>query len=50
RKRNKWTAQETKDLLTGVSLFGVGKWKKILDCEDFHFNNRTAVDLKDRFR
>jgi hypothetical protein len=50
RKRNKWSDQETKDLLLGVSRFGIGNWKKILQCADFAFNQRTAVDLKDRFR
>jgi hypothetical protein len=50
RKRNKWSEQETKDLLHGVSKFGIGNWKKILICPDFKFNGRTAVDLKDRFR
>ena len=50
KKRNKWSEQETKDLLVGVSKFGIGNWKKILQSPDFAFNNRTAVDLKDRFR
>ncbi|KAL5383537.1 hypothetical protein DPSP01_005932 [Paraphaeosphaeria sporulosa] len=50
RKRNKWSEHETKDLLLGVSRFGIGSWKKILQCPDFTFNQRTAVDLKDRFR
>ncbi|KAF2679515.1 hypothetical protein K458DRAFT_480382 [Lentithecium fluviatile CBS 122367] len=50
KKRNKWSEQETKDLLVGVSRFGIGNWKKILQCSDFTFNQRTAVDLKDRFR
>jgi hypothetical protein len=50
KKRNKWSEQETKDLLVGVSRFGIGNWKRILQNTDFTFNNRTAVDLKDRFR
>ncbi|OWY42060.1 MYB DNA-binding-like protein [Alternaria alternata] len=50
KKRNKWSEQETKDLLVGVSRYGIGNWKKILQDPDFGFNNRTAVDLKDRFR
>ncbi|KAF2240399.1 hypothetical protein BU26DRAFT_498002 [Trematosphaeria pertusa] len=50
KRRNKWSEQETKDLLVGVSRFGIGNWKKILQCSDFNFNHRTAVDLKDRFR
>ncbi|KZM23266.1 chromatin binding [Ascochyta rabiei] len=50
RKRTRWTQKETEDLLTGVSRFGIGRWKQILDCTDFQFQGRTAVDLKDRFR
>ncbi|KAF8470214.1 hypothetical protein BDZ91DRAFT_720159 [Kalaharituber pfeilii] len=48
--RRKWTDQETKDLLTGCSIHGVGNWKKVLDDSRFNFNNRSSVDLKDRFR
>ena len=49
RPRLKWTERETKDLLRGVELFGMGKWKKILGHHDFTFSQeRTAVDLKDR--
>lgn len=50
RKRMKWTQKETEDLLIGVSRFGIGRWKQILECADFSFQGRTAVDLKDRFR
>lgn len=50
RVRNKWTVEETEDLLKGVSRFGVGSWTRIWNCSDYHFNNRTALDLKDRFR
>lgn len=50
RKRTRWSQKETEDLLTGVSRFGIGRWKQILDCPDLHFQGRTAVDLKDRFR
>lgn len=48
-KRNKWSDSETADLLRGVAKFGIGNWKKILECEEFSFTNRTAVDLKDRY-
>lgn len=48
-KRNKWTDQETEDLLQGVARFGIGSWKKILLCPDYQFHKRTAVDLKDRY-
>ena len=50
RKRTRWSQKETEDLLTGVSRFGIGRWKQILNCADFQFQGRTAVDLKDRFR
>lgn len=50
RKRTRWSQKETDDLLTGVSRFGIGRWKQILECTDFQFQGRTAVDLKDRFR
>lgn len=42
--------QETEDLLKGVARFGIGSWTKILNCEDYSFDKRTALDLKDRFR
>jgi hypothetical protein len=48
-KRNKWTPDETRDLLLGVSRFGIGSWKKIFDCEEYTFKDRTCVDLKDRY-
>lgn len=51
RKRNRrWTDEETKDLFRGIAKFGIGSWKKILNHEEYHFNYRSAVDLKDRFR
>ncbi|KAF2625916.1 hypothetical protein BU25DRAFT_449644 [Macroventuria anomochaeta] len=50
RKRTRWSQKETEDLLIGVSRFGIGRWKQILECTEFHFQARTAVDLKDRFR
>lgn len=50
RKRTKWSQKETEDLLMGVRRFGIGSWKQILECADFNFERRTAVDLKDRFR
>ncbi|PKS09210.1 hypothetical protein jhhlp_003824 [Lomentospora prolificans] len=50
KPRRKWTETETKDLLLGVNRYGVGKWTTILEDPDFNFNDRTAGDLKDRFR
>jgi len=48
-KRQKWTDGETKDLLHGVERFGIGKWKKIMAQPEYKFNNRSPVDLKDRY-
>lgn len=50
KPRRKWSDEETNHLLLGVSRHGVGKWTSILDDPDFKFNDRTAGDLKDRFR
>lgn len=50
RARNKWTEDETNALLLGVQKHGVGSWKDILMDTTYAFNNRSAVDLKDRFR
>ena len=49
-KRNKWSEEETACLLKGVAKFGIGNWTKILKCPNYHFERRTALDLKDRFR
>lgn len=48
-RRNKWSEEETACLLKGVARFGIGSWKKILNCPDYSFNKRTAIDLKDRY-
>ena len=50
RKKNKWTKEETADLLKGVAKFGMGNWKAILSHEEYSFHGRSAIDLKDRFR
>ncbi|ODV92712.1 hypothetical protein CANCADRAFT_1308 [Tortispora caseinolytica NRRL Y-17796] len=50
KARVKWSEQETNDLLRGCTVHGVGNWKKILVDPELRFNNRSAVDLKDRFR
>ena len=49
RPRQKWTDRETRQLLKGIELYGLGKWKKILHHREYSFHpERTAVDLKDR--
>ncbi|KAK1976233.1 MYB DNA-binding domain-containing protein [Colletotrichum cereale] len=50
KPRRKWSEAETNHLLLGVNRHGVGKWTDILADLDFNFNDRTAGDLKDRFR
>ncbi|KAF4992369.1 hypothetical protein FGRMN_7225 [Fusarium graminum] len=50
KPRRKWSEEETNHLLLGVDRHGVGKWTNILEDADFTFNDRTAGDLKDRFR
>lgn len=50
RIRLRWSEEETKALIDGCKIHGVGNWKKILTDTRYRFNNRTAVDLKDRFR
>ena len=49
RERIKWSEDEISDLLKGIGIYGVGKWKKILTHPGFSFlPERTYVDLKDR--
>ncbi|RDA93838.1 hypothetical protein CP533_6398 [Ophiocordyceps camponoti-saundersi (nom. inval.)] len=50
KARRKWSDEETEQLLLGVKCHGVGKWTTILEDDDFTFNDRSAGDLKDRFR
>jgi hypothetical protein len=46
----KWTDEETTDLLKGVIKCGIGNWTAILQQPELNFNNRSAPNLKDRFR
>jgi len=50
KARRKWTENETNNLLLGVSKHGIGCWTDILEDPSFTFDDRSAVDLKDRFR
>ncbi|KAI1334700.1 hypothetical protein F5Y15DRAFT_283833 [Xylariaceae sp. FL0016] len=52
KPRRKWSEEETNHLLLAVSKHGVGRWTDILEDPDYldKFNDRTAGDLKDRFR
>ncbi|EKM52488.1 uncharacterized protein PHACADRAFT_260934 [Phanerochaete carnosa HHB-10118-sp] len=42
--------EETQMLVNGCNKWGVGNWKAILNDPDLRFDNRSPVDLKDRFR
>ncbi|TFK32943.1 hypothetical protein BDQ12DRAFT_658603 [Crucibulum laeve] len=50
KPRKKWTTEETQMLVDGCNRHGVGNWKTILSDPTLHFDNRSPVDLKDRFR
>ncbi|KAL4248780.1 hypothetical protein ABKN59_008370 [Abortiporus biennis] len=50
KQRKKWSEEETKMLVDGCNKYGVGNWKAILNDPDLKFDNRSPVDLKDRFR
>ncbi|KAF8902860.1 hypothetical protein CPB85DRAFT_1457627 [Mucidula mucida] len=50
KARKKWSPEETKMLVDGCNKHGVGNWKTILSDPEFQFDNRSPVDLKDRFR
>ncbi|KAJ3512699.1 hypothetical protein NLJ89_g3365 [Agrocybe chaxingu] len=50
KPRKKWSQEETQMLVDGCQTHGVGNWKTILQDPNLHFHDRTAVDLKDRFR
>lgn len=50
RKRKLWSNIEEDTLRTGVMKYGVGNWKLILNMYRDIFDDRTEVDLKDKWR
>ncbi|KAF5329338.1 hypothetical protein D9619_009272 [Psilocybe cf. subviscida] len=50
KPRKKWSSEETQMLVKGCNKYGVGNWKIILQDPELEFHDRSAVDLKDRFR
>ena len=49
RGRTKWTQEEIDCLIKGVTVYGTGRWKNILEHPNLHFHERrTPTDLKDR--
>ncbi|KAK1412724.1 hypothetical protein QVD17_34196 [Tagetes erecta] len=50
RKKKRWTTLEEDTLRTGVQKYGKGNWKLILSMYRDIFEDRTEVDLKDKWR
>uniref|UniRef100_A0A5B6ZKH7 Uncharacterized protein n=1 Tax=Davidia involucrata TaxID=16924 RepID=A0A5B6ZKH7_DAVIN len=50
RKIKKWSQLEEDTLRTAVQKYGKGNWKLILNCYRDIFEERTEVDLKDKWR
>ncbi|PIA52866.1 hypothetical protein AQUCO_01000618v1 [Aquilegia coerulea] len=50
RKRKKWSSLEEETLIDAVKEYGRGNWKRILDNYSEIFEERTMVDLKDKWR
>ncbi len=50
RHRRFWARAEELDLVRGVRKYGKGAWKRILLDEGLTFENRSATDLKDKWR
>ncbi|XP_047168589.1 telomere repeat-binding protein 3-like [Vigna umbellata] len=50
RKAKRWSQLEEETLKNGVEKFGKGNWKLILNAHQDIFEERTEVDLKDKWR
>jgi len=50
KRRRVWSTQEENDLNAGIDKHGAGKWKEILTDNEYSFDDRTVVNLKDKFR
>lgn len=50
RKRRFWSNLEEDTLRAGVQKYGIGNWKLILNMYRDIFDERTEVDLKDKWR
>uniref|UniRef100_A0A0E0LQ77 Uncharacterized protein n=1 Tax=Oryza punctata TaxID=4537 RepID=A0A0E0LQ77_ORYPU len=50
KTRKKWSEKQEKTLLEGVQKYGKGNWKDIKMAYPDVFEDRSTVDLKDKFR
>ncbi|XP_075088840.1 uncharacterized protein LOC107787332 isoform X1 [Nicotiana tabacum] len=50
RKSKRWSTIEEETLRSGVQKYGVGNWRLIFDTNHEIFEDRTPVDLKDKWR
>eukprot|EP01147_Barroeca_monosierra_P010895 gene10895-2970_t len=50
RQRRQFSLDEIDALEQGLHMYGVGAWSLIANCFAGRFQERTAVDLKDKFR
>ncbi|XP_027932131.1 uncharacterized protein LOC114187915 isoform X3 [Vigna unguiculata] len=50
RKKRKWSSLEEETLRAGVKMFGEGNWATIRSFYSNIFDNRSGVDLKDKWR
>ncbi|KAJ3672568.1 hypothetical protein LUZ60_007289 [Juncus effusus] len=50
RPKRKWTEQEVEALIKAVKKIGKGNWQQMVDIYGDEFDDRTAVDLKDKWR
>jgi hypothetical protein len=50
RVKRFWSRDEELDLVRGVRKYGAGNWAAISMDDGFNFDNRTPVDLKDKWR
>jgi Myb-like DNA-binding domain len=49
-RRHMWTEEEIAALLLGLDKYGIGKWVHIKQDYAYILRNRTAVQIKDKFR
>jgi len=50
QRRKKFTQEEVQAIKEGVEKYGVGKWKAIKDNSGGRLDNRSTVQIKDKYR